>query len=101
MEFFSSTSLIDKLNADPDYLNSFWNGISNGDWTTVIVYIAVIFLGAFILIRGVKNGLEKANKLLIPSLFVLLVIIVFVSLSMEGGIRGIEYMFCSQYGSLF
>ncbi|MEQ9404012.1 MAG: sodium-dependent transporter [Cyclobacteriaceae bacterium] len=90
---FSSTSLTDKLHANPEYLNEFWIGISNGDWTTVIVYILVIFLGAFILIRGIKNGLEKANKLLIPSLFVLLVIIVFVSLNMEGGVRGLEYMF--------
>lgn len=90
---FSSTSLLEKLQSNPEYLNQFWNGISNGDWITVIVYIVVIFLGAFILIRGVKNGLEKANRLLIPSLFVLLFVIVFVSLSMEGGIRGLEYMF--------
>lgn len=90
---FSSTTLKENLQSNPEYLNEFWIGISNGDWTTVIVYIVVIFLGAFILIRGVKNGLEKANKLLIPSLFILLLVIVFVSLSMEGGIRGLEYMF--------
>lgn len=90
---FSSTSLLENLQSNPEYLNEFWLSISNGDWTTVIVYIIVIFLGAFILIRGVKNGLEKANKLLIPSLFILLLVIVFVSLSMEGGIRGLEYMF--------
>ena len=90
---FSSTTLLENLQENPEYLNEFWNGISNGDWTTVVVYIAVIFIGAFILIRGVKNGLEKANKLLIPSLFILLLVIVFVSLSMEGGIRGLEYMF--------
>ena len=90
---FSGTPLIERLNANPEYLNVFWNSISNGDWGTVVVYIAVVFLGAFILIRGIKNGLERANRLLIPSLFVLLIIIVFVSLSMEEGVRGLEYMF--------
>ena len=90
---FSSTTLLENLQSDPEYLNNFWKGISNGDWITVIVYIAVIFLGVFILVRGVKNGLEKANKLLIPSLFILLLVIVFVSLNMEGGVRGLEYMF--------
>lgn len=90
---FKTDSLKDILNANPDYLDNFWMGISNGDWVTVLVYIAVIFLAAFILIKGVKNGLEKANKLLIPSLFALLVIIVFVALNMDGGVRGIEYMF--------
>lgn len=90
---FSTESLLQKVQSNPEYLNEFWAGISSGDWTTVVVYIVVIFLGVFILIRGVKNGLEKANKLLIPSLFVLLLIIVFVSLSMDGGVRGLEYMF--------
>ncbi|MEP1033325.1 sodium-dependent transporter [Ekhidna sp.] len=90
---FSEATLLETMQSDPDYLTNFWNGISNGDWVTVIVYICVIFLAAFILIRGVKNGLEKANKLLIPSLFVLLLVIVAVSLNMEGGVRGLEYMF--------
>ncbi len=94
---FASVPLQERLNGNPEYLNIFWSSISNGDWTTVIVYIVVIFLGAFILIRGVQNGLEKANKLLIPSLFVLLIIIVFVSLNMEGGIRGLEYMFAVDF----
>jgi NSS family neurotransmitter:Na+ symporter len=90
---FRDATLKETLQSNPDYLTNFWNGISNGDWITVVVYICVIFLAAFILIRGVKNGLEKANKLLIPSLFILLVIIVIVSLNMEGGVRGLEYMF--------
>lgn len=97
---FKEGTLLQTLQSDPDYLTNFWNGISNGDWTTVLVYISVIFLAAFILIRGVKNGLEKANKLLIPSLFILLIIIVFVSLNMEGGVRGLEYMFAVDW-SLF
>lgn len=97
---FRSETLKETLQSNPDYLANFWTGISNGDWITVIVYICVIFLAAFILIRGVKNGLEKANKLLIPSLFILLVIIVIVSLNMEGGVRGLEYMFAIDW-SLF
>ncbi len=90
---FSSTSLLEQLQSDPDYLNTFWLGISNRDWTTVIVYILVIFLGFLILQRGVKNGWEKANRLLIPSLFVILIIIACISLSMPNGIQGLEYMF--------
>lgn len=90
---FSQDTLRETLNSNPDYLDNFWLGISNQDWVTVLIYIAVVLIASFILIRGVKNGLEKANKLLIPSLFVLLVVIVCVSLSMEGGVRGLEYMF--------
>ena len=97
---FREGTLLETLQSDPDYLTNFWKGISSGDWITVVVYVSVIFLAAFILIRGVKNGLEKANKLLIPSLFILLLVIVAVSLNMEGGVRGLEYMFIVDW-SLF
>ncbi len=90
---FSEETLKETLQSNPDYLLNFWNGISNGDYVTVIVYISVIFLSAFLLIRGVKKGLEKANRILIPSLFILLIVIVIVSINMENGVRGLEYMF--------
>ncbi|GAB4244573.1 MAG: sodium-dependent transporter [Ekhidna sp.] len=94
---FGAGTLKQSLNNDPAYLNSFWSSISNQDWLTVTIYIAVIIVAIFILIRGVKKGLEKANKVLIPSLFVLLVIIVFVALNMDGGVRGLQYMFAIDF----
>jgi NSS family neurotransmitter:Na+ symporter len=97
---FKEATLKESLQNNPDYLTNFWNGISNGDWITVIVYICVIFLAVLILKRGIKKGFEKANKLLIPSLFILLVVIVIVSLNMKGGKRGLEYMFAIDW-SLF
>ncbi len=90
---FSKETLKETLNNNPNYLDDFWMSIANQNQATVLVYITVILIASFILIRGVKNGLEMANKLLIPSLFILLLIIVIISLSMEGGLRGLEYMF--------
>lgn len=90
---FNKEPLLTTIQNNPEHLTAFWENSSNGNWSTVVVYIVVILSGAFILIRGVQKGLERANKLLIPSLFVLLFIIVIVSLSMDGGVKGLEYMF--------
>ncbi len=94
---FSGRSLKQNLESDPEYLNNFWATISDSDGMTIGVYIAVILVAVFILMRGVQKGLEKTNRILIPSLFILLAIIAFVSLSMEGGIRGLEYMFAIRW----
>ncbi|MEM6641355.1 MAG: sodium-dependent transporter [Bacteroidota bacterium] len=94
---FIEDGLKAKMEANPEYLDEFWIRISSQDGYTVLIYICVVLLASFILSRGVKNGLEKANKLLIPSLFVLLVIIVFVALNMEGGVKGLEYMFAIKW----
>ena len=43
--------------------------------------------------KGIQNGLEKANKVLIPSLFGLLIVIMIIALNMKNGTQGLEYMF--------
>lgn len=81
------------LTDNSEYLNEYWTSISSGSWLTTILFILSVIIGIFVLAKGIQKGLEKANKILIPSLFVLLIIITVLSLSMENGIRGLEYMF--------
>ncbi|MEM7108858.1 MAG: sodium-dependent transporter [Bacteroidota bacterium] len=86
-------TLSDRLEENTEYLNEYWAGISNGSLLTIILYVISVIIGIFVLTRGIQKGLEKANKLLIPSLFILLIIITVLSLSMENGFQGLEYMF--------
>lgn len=90
---FASQSLAETLVENPNYLKEFWTTISNGNWITVGLYILNVLLGVFVLSKGVQGGLEKANKILIPSLFVLLLVIAAVALNMDNGVSGLEYMF--------
>ncbi len=76
-----------------DYLLRHWEQISNGSMLTWMLFVLVLIVGVFILSKGISNGLEKANRILIPSLFVLLLIVCVVSLSMANGVKGLEYMF--------
>ncbi|MGB3464379.1 MAG: sodium-dependent transporter [Cyclobacteriaceae bacterium] len=92
-ETFSDTSLSQTLLQNPDYLDQQWQGIANQNTITIILYIAVLIGGVTLLSFGVQKGLERANKVLIPSLFILIVIIVIISLNMPNGSKGLEYMF--------
>lgn len=86
-------SLMDRLNENEHYLNEQWNAFAYGSWKTVVLYIAVIGIGVFVVSKGVRRGLEVANRILIPSLFILLIIVAIAALSMENGVKGLEYMF--------
>ena len=52
-----------------------------------------MFLTGYIVAKGVKGGLEKAVKVLIPGLFLLLLGLAIYSFSLDGFQDGIRYMF--------
>lgn len=86
-------TIADHLKINPGYLENFWQSIAYSSPTTAILYILAILAGITLLIKGIQNGLEKANKVLIPSLFGLLIIIMIIALNMKNGTQGLEYMF--------
>ena len=93
LETSGGESLNTVLARNPGFLASHWEGISNGNMITVILHVIVVFAGGFLLVKGIQNGLEKANRILIPSLFSLLILITILALNMENGKKGLEYMF--------
>ncbi len=93
----SGVSLSDKLVANPEYLNEFWLGMSSGNVWTVVLLALVILSSVFTLLKGVDEGLEKANRVLIPTLYGLLLLMVVVVLNMDNGVKGLEYMFAIRW----
>ena len=58
-----------------------------------VIYL-IIFMGitAFIVIRGVSGGIEKVNKVLMPALFVLLMVLLVRSVTIPGADAGISFL---------
>lgn len=95
--FFSSvtggTTLAEKLTNDPTYMDNFWQNTANAHPSTITFYIICVILGVIVIHRGIQNGLEKVNRILIPTLFVLLFVVAGYALTMKNGVKGLEYMF--------
>lgn len=63
-----------------------------GNPVEVVVYhAAFLSLTAASIITGIQNGIEKWNKFLLPLLFVILVILIIRSNTLEGSSRGLAY----------
>ena len=92
-ELVGGLTLQQKIIADPQHLTHFWDSLSSHNLFTVGLHIVAVVIGCLLLYRGVQQGLERANRILIPTLFVLMVLISIISLNMENGILGLEYMF--------
>ena len=69
-----------------------FDSISNGNIITVLLFVFVLGLSAFIVLKGVR-GIEKANKIFIPILFGCLLISAINSLMLPGSSAGLHYLF--------
>lgn len=53
-----------------------------------------------IVLGGISGGIEKANKILMPALFVLLIITIVRSLTLEGAGAGVEYYLIPDFSKI-
>lgn len=77
---------------DGEYSSMFSNFLS-GSFRPVIWFIIFMGLTAAIIISGVKDGIEKYTKILMPLLFILLVLLCIRSVTLEGSSAGLKFLF--------
>lgn len=51
-----------------------------------------MFLTHFVIVRGVKDGIEKSSKVLMPVLFILVVLLAVCSVLLPGADKGIDFL---------
>ncbi len=59
----------------------------------VLLTLLFLFICIFVTARGIKNGIEATNKILMPLLAIILAFLVIVSLRLPNANIGLEYMF--------
>ncbi len=75
-----------------DYARMFTDSVTSV--RSPIIFMAVfVILSALILVAGVKGGIEKFSKILMPVLFLLVMIIAVRSLTLPGSSKGVEFLF--------
>ena len=85
---------LDEL-ANPNTFDDFISG------NTIFIYMAVV-LGVvyFILQGGVKEGIEKAAKILMPALFFMLIALVIFVLTRDNAMKGVEFYLIPDFSKI-
>ena len=87
------SSIIGHLEGDPQYFRSFFIDFSSHPGKPVFWLAFIMLLTYLIVEHGVQKGIERASKILMPTLFILLLIIVVASCLLPGAGKGIEFLF--------
>ena len=74
-----------------EFITSFQQFSSN-PWRPVIWLIAFLLITHFIIVKGVEKGIEKSSKIMMPTLFIIIVILVVCSVTLPGAGAGIKFL---------
>ena len=81
------------LNGDAEYVQKYFADFSSHPVKPIITTVAFLAITHFVIVRGVRNGIEKVSKMMMPVLFILLLIIVVASCLLPGAADGIKFLF--------
>ena len=85
-------SIMGGVHGDANYVKEYFVAFSSDSIKPTLWSVVFILLTHFVVVRGVRNGIEKASKVLMPLLFVLLIIIVVASCSLPGAMKGVDFL---------
>lgn len=92
-------SILGGVNGDAA-VKAYFTSFSSDPLKPALWALAFVLATHFVIIRGVRDGIEKASNLLMPTLFVLLLMIVVASCLLPGASEGIAFLFKPDFSKL-
>lgn len=93
-------SLIGQVNGDAEYVKNSFFEFSSDAVRPLVWTIVFILITHAVVVRGVRRGIEKASNLLMPTLFVLLLILVVASCMLPEAWKGVDFLLNPDFSKL-
>lgn len=96
--YYFTRMIFNPLPLSTESSQAIWDGFQGGGGP-VIFHAVAMGLGAIVVLRGVRS-IEKVNKFLIPTLFVIVLISVGRAITLDGASEGISFLFTPDWATL-
>ena len=93
LDYFFKACSLEFLRTDPATTSGLFDGFVSSAWIPVIMHLVFLAMSTVVVALGVKAGIEKFSKFILPVLFVLIVLIALYSMSLPGAGDGVKYLF--------
>lgn len=98
---YTYKSVIDSFSGrTPDQLTSMFEGFKASTFRPILWQLLFMSLTAWIVIAGVKRGIEKYAKILMPILLLLIIIMDVRAVTLTGAKEGVEFLFRPDFSKL-
>ncbi|SFC69196.1 sodium-dependent transporter [Clostridium uliginosum] len=97
MKYFSMSITGELFSID---VNTFFQGFAGSSETIIWDFIAIA-LTLIIVYVGVTKGIELINKIIMPALFIIFILLAIRSLTLPGAMEGVKYLLTPKWEFLF
>ena len=96
----SLTGGFKELAGNPDAAGSVFNNFITGTWSPIFFQVIFMTVCIWVIINGVKGGIEKWSKIMMPLIIVLLAMLAIRGMTLPGGMEGITFLFKPRFEDL-
>ena len=86
--------------ASQSVFHSMFTDFVSSTWAPLIAHTAFLLVTTLIVIVGIKDGIEKFSKVMMPLLFFIVVAIAVYSLTLPGSSAGLDYLFNPDFSKI-
>ena len=86
-------SMLGHLHGEPHYFADYFSAFEKNPFKPVFWTVIVLLITHYVIVHGVRDGIEKASKVMMPALFILLLVIVVASCMLPNAYKGVEFLF--------
>ena len=95
-----SVSFSFTVEASQSVFHSMFTDFVSSTWAPLIAHTAFLLVTTLIVIVGIKDGIEKFSKVMMPLLFFMVVAIAIYSMTLPGASAGLDYLFNPDFSKI-
>ena len=93
-------ALIGQMQGSPEYFRQYFVELSTDPIKPVLWTVIILGVTFLVIEHGVRDGIERASKMMMPTLFILLLVIVGAACMLPNAEKGIEFLFKPDFSKI-
>lgn len=100
LAYFFKTAKGDLSSATAEQIGNAFNTMLGNSTELIFWMVVVIIIGFLICSRGLQNGVEKISKYMMSCLFIVMIILVIRSVTLDGAIDGLKFYLIPDFSKM-
>ncbi|MDX7990084.1 sodium-dependent transporter [Xenorhabdus littoralis] len=85
---------------DSNQLTTIFNNFISNPWWPIIAHLVFASLTCIVVLAGVQKGLEKAGKVMMPLLIVIMIVLIIIGIRLPGSSAGLKMFLYPDFSNL-